>query len=222
MLKMDEKYATGSFRGGATSNSFDLLNDATAVNAQDIFNYLSGRIPGMKIQFSNMGKTILVPDPEVSGTYIPPLIYVDENEQDNEYLRTLSIEDIAYVKYFEHSYGRVAAEQQKIPTLAIYLKKGKDYATAARLKPGSLSKIPVTGYSPIKEFYSPDYSAADANNARADLRTTLLWKPYIITNKENNKTTISFYNNDISNRLKIVLEGMNEDGKLIHIEKIIE
>ncbi|MEZ5027340.1 MAG: hypothetical protein R2765_00985 [Ferruginibacter sp.] len=50
----------------------------------------------------------------------------------------------------------------------------------------------------------------------------LLWKPYIITNKENNKTTISFYNNDISNRLKIVLEGMNEDGKLIHIEKIIE
>ncbi|MEZ5027342.1 MAG: hypothetical protein R2765_00995 [Ferruginibacter sp.] len=46
MLKMDEKYATGSFRGGATSNSFDLLNDATAVNAQDIFNYLSGRYLG--------------------------------------------------------------------------------------------------------------------------------------------------------------------------------
>ncbi|MEZ5027341.1 MAG: hypothetical protein R2765_00990 [Ferruginibacter sp.] len=82
------------------------------------------------------------------------MIYVDENEQDNEYLRTLSIEDIAYVKYFEYSYGRVAAEQQKIPTLAIYLKKESDYATAARLKTWQFIKKFVTGYSPIKEFYS--------------------------------------------------------------------
>lgn len=223
LVKMDEKYATGSFRGGATSNSFDLLHDVNAVNAQDIYNYLSGRIPGAKVQFSNVGKTILVPNPNgFSGGFVEPIIFINENQQDNDNLRSISIEDIAYVKYFEHSYGRVASDQQMIPTLAVYLKKDKDYVEAARLKPGNLAKFYISGYSPLKEFYSPDYSDADANNARADLRTTLLWKPYIITNKENKKTTISFYNNDISNRLIIVLEGMNEEGKLVHIEKTIE
>ena len=33
---------------------------------------------------------------------------------------------------------------------------------------------------------------------------------------------IIFYNNDFSKRLRIVLEGINEEGKLIHIEKILE
>jgi len=211
LVKMDENYATGSFRGGATGYAFDLLHDVNANDKQDIYNYLIGKITGLTISYSNLGKTLIY-GPN------PLLIFVDENEQDNDYLRTISIEDIAYVKLIE-KYG---ARPGLPPVLSVYLKKDKDYETATRLKPGNLSKILVAGYSPLKEFYSPDYSTAKNNQSRADLRTTLLWKPYIITTKENNKTIISFYNNDITNRLKIVLEGMNEDGKLVHLEKIIE
>jgi hypothetical protein len=32
----------------------------------------------------------------------------------------------------------------------------------------------------------------------------------------------SFYNNDISEKLKIVVEGINEAGKMTYTEKIIE
>jgi len=31
-----------------------------------------------------------------------------------------------------------------------------------------------------------------------------------------------FYNNDISNKFRVVVEGMNQDGKLCHIEEIIK
>ena len=37
--------------------------------------------------------------------------------------------------------------------------------------------------------------------------------------KNNHRTTIQFYNNDITKKVRIVLEGMNEDGKLARIER---
>lgn len=223
MVKMDENYTTGTFRGGATSSSFDLLHDPDVEDKQDIYNYLSGKIPGLTIQYSNMGKTLQVRNPNsFSGGFVEPIIFVNESLLDNDYLRTIPLDQIAYVKFFDNSYGRVPVEQQKIPSVAIYLKKGKDYEISARLKPGNLNRMKIAGYSPLKEFYSPDYSTTNDKQPRTDLRTTLLWRPYILTNKENKKVTITFYNNDITTRLKVVLEGMNEEGKLIHLEKTIE
>jgi hypothetical protein len=46
--------------------------------------------------------------------------------------------------------------------------------------------------------------------------------PYIFTDKNNLKIPVTFYNNDFSKKIKVVIEGINDDGKLIHFEKIIE
>jgi len=115
-----------------------------------------------------------------------------------------------------------AVDGQLTPTLAIYLKKNSDYQSSGDDFMSKYTKIQIVGYSPIKEFYSPDYSVPNDKQSNTDLRTTLLWQPYILTNKENKKTTITFYNNDVTTKLKVVIEGMNEEGKLIHLEKIIE
>jgi hypothetical protein len=80
--------------------------------------------------------------------------------------------------------------------------------------------ITLHGYTPVKEFYSPDYATIVNTHTQPDLRTTLYWNPNIITNKTTPEQTIKFYNNDVTRRFKIVLEGMNDDGKLIHMEKI--
>jgi hypothetical protein len=40
--------------------------------------------------------------------------------------------------------------------------------------------------------------------------------------KSEMKATVQFYNNDISKRLRVVLEGINEDGKLVRIEKFLQ
>ena len=55
-----------------------------------------------------------------------------------------------------------------------------------------------------------------------DARTTLLWLPYILTDAGNHKIPVTFYNNDLSKKLRVVLEGINAEGKMIHIEKIVE
>jgi hypothetical protein len=44
----------------------------------------------------------------------------------------------------------------------------------------------------------------------------------VITDKTNQKITLSFYNNDISKKLCLILEGVNEDGKLTRVIKWLE
>jgi hypothetical protein len=53
-------------------------------------------------------------------------------------------------------------------------------------------------------------------------RTSLYWNPFVITDKTNQKITLSFYNNDISKKLCLILEGVNEDGKLTRVIKWLE
>lgn len=211
ILKMDEKYA-GMFRGvGANAWAFDIAHDSMALAKQDIYNYLFGKIPGLTVSYSGFNKRL------THSRWGDPVIFLNESEIDNDWLNTINILDIAYVKFIQ----RISWRQLMPSALMIYLKKENDN-DAYRILPGNLSKLKVAGYAPVKEFYSPDYSIPDAKHSSADLRSTLYWQPYVLTNKENSKTSISFYNNDISKKLKIVLEGINEEGKLIHIEKIIE
>lgn len=82
--------------------------------------------------------------------------------------------------------------------------------------------LAVEGFSATKEFYSPNYSVSSEEKVETDERTTLYWNPYIITNSENKAVLFSFHNSDKTKKFKIILEGMLSNGKLLHIEKIIE
>ena len=67
----------------------------------------------------------------------------------------------------------------------------------------------------------PDLNYGEKDND-PDLRTTLYWNPYVLTDPKNHKVKLEFYNNDVSNKLRIILEGVNADGKLAHVEKVVE
>jgi hypothetical protein len=105
--------------------------------------------------------------------------------------------------------------------IAIYTRKGNEQQANNQPSPG-LEKGILVGYAPPKEFYSPDYSKESPLNDVADVRTTLYWAPYILTDAGNRRISISFYNNDISGKLRVILEVMNAEGRLTRVEKIIE
>ena len=102
--------------------------------------------------------------------------------------------------------------------LYIYLKKGNEPIYS--YKPSMQSKL-VKGYDMAKEFFNPDYNKKN-DFLQIDKRTTLYWNPYLTTEGANNKIKIEYYNNDISKKLLLTIEGFNEEGKLIHIEKEID
>ncbi len=217
LLKMDEKYATGMFAGGVTGYNVDVLHDERSWTKLDIYNYLRSAIPSLQI-----GNYNLLNGRSLSYINKPVLIYIDEHEMTTSELETLSLSQVAYIKlipYFVGS-GATADGGGFQPALSVYTIKGEDRFNR-RLSEKDLGLVKVAGYSPIKEFYSPDYAETNASSG-TDARTTLLWMPYLLTDKATNKIPVIFYNNDFTKKMRIVLEGVNDDGKMIRIEKIIE
>ena len=140
---------------------------------------------------------------------------MNEMEQQAEVLQNIPMSDIAMVKIFHPPFfGAMGGGPGG--AVAIYLKKG----AAAYQSVKGLDYISVPGYSPIKEFYSPDYSNPNAYDS-TDLRKTLYWNPFVVTDKKTRRIFLPFFNNDITRRMKIIIEGCNEDGKLTRVEKLI-
>lgn len=210
MVKMDERYASGMFSGGANSFSLDVLHDSYADFAPSILNYLQGKIPGLLLRNNGIGKA-----PTIQYIGKDVLIYLDEHELETDQLETIQVSHLAYIKMI----GSSAMAGGLNPVLALYYKKHDDQGYK-RQSLSDIGFVKVAGYSPVKEFYSPDY--AEGDNKGMDARSTLYWQPYIITEGKNRKETIQFYNNDLTTRFRIIVEGFNEDGKFIHIEKLVE
>jgi len=81
----------------------------------------------------------------------------------------------------------------------------------------------IKGYTAAKEFYVPQYHEnAQDDQVSGDYRSTLYWNPRVILDKDHRKVTISFFNNDVSSRLRVIVEGINKDGKLTRVDQIIK
>ena len=206
---LDDKYTSGLFSGG-DAYQFDLLNDPTAVGAISIFNYLQGKVAGLQI---TMGSP-----PTLQWRGGTPQMYLDETPADADMISTLPISDVAYVKVLRPPFfGGTGGGGSG--AIAIYTKRGNDRPME---KGKGLSNNTVRGYTSMREFYSPNYSMVNEDDDKKDVRTTLYWNPQVITSQENNKVTFSFYNNDISKAFRVIIEGMSSDGRLVHLENVME
>ena len=217
LLKMDEKYASGMFSAGALGYSVDVVHDEKSWTKLDFYSYLRSAMPSIVIGNFNatMGRSL-----SYSSKLV--LIYIDEQLMTTSDLENLSISQVAYMKlipYFMGS-GPEGGSSGLMPALSVYTRKGDDLIDR-RPTDKDLGLVKVAGYSPIKEFYLPDYAQSNTTTG-TDARTTLLWLPYIFTDAANRKVPITFYNNDFTKKMRIVLEGINDEGKMIRIEKIIE
>jgi hypothetical protein len=210
--KLSEKYTSGLFSSG-DAHIFDLVNDKFSNAYPDIFTYLQGKVAGLTI--TNNGTNI-----SMSWRGSTPGVYLNEMQTDVSQLKNIPVSDIALVKVFPPGSG-VGFGGGGGGSIAVYTKKGGDAKVDDASFKG-LDKTRIAGYSPVKEFYSPNYAQLIAENEAIDLRTTLYWNPHIITNKLNHRITVQFYNNDITKKIRIVLEGINENGKLARIEKNLQ
>ncbi|MEO6914559.1 MAG: hypothetical protein ABI151_02030 [Chitinophagaceae bacterium] len=209
--KLEDQYTSGLFKGG-DGYSFDIAGDPSAMGSQSLFNYLQGRVAGLQISNATSG------NPTLSWRGGSPDIYLDEIKTDASQVSSLSMADIAFVKVFRPPFFGSAGGGSG-GAIAVYTKKGGPSNNTDFV---GLSKVSITGYSQIREFYSPNYSVSDPLHDLDDIRTTLYWEPYIFLDKEKKKKSITFYNNDISRRLRVIIEGVNEHGKLTRVESFIE
>lgn len=210
--QMEDRYSSSLFAGSGNSRVLDLRNET--ITNLDIFDYLRGRIPGLTIDRDNEGQyRISYRDGGMGSGNVS--LYLDEMRTDAIFIESIPVNQIAYVKLMPHFAGSFGGGT----ALAVYMKKGAELSAATE---AATDIINYTGYSVIKEFYSPNYAVRLPEHAKADNRLTLLWNPNLYLANINPKIPLIFYNNDRTKRFKVVVEGMTSDGKMMMVEKIIE
>ncbi|MEO8172792.1 MAG: hypothetical protein ABI581_06900 [Sediminibacterium sp.] len=200
--QLDDSYTSGLFGGvqGASVQTFNVVDDKSARYSRTVFTYLSTRaLRGGEARRAGF-KTL------------ETVYFIDELLSDKDIVEALPMSDVAYIKI----YNSFAGASGNGPAIAVYTKKGAD---AKDLFTGLYSTI-LPGYTGTKEFYSPNYSIQ--TTGEPDTRRTLYWKPNLETGNTGKKIKFAFYNNDISHSMRVVLQGLTQDGRLIYVSKLLK
>jgi hypothetical protein len=209
--KFTNKFVTG--RLGTSASQLDLISNPV-LSGLNILDYLKSRLMGVTITggpgtyaVNYRGSRSLIGGP------IPMAIFLDEFQVDPNDLTSIRAADVALVSIHNTAINGPGG------ALAIYTKRDNG---GNRIKSSSDLFFTYEGFSVTKEFFSPDYSRPEDARALNDERITLYWNPYLNTTTSKNGLSFSFYNNNKAKKIKVTIEGMQKDGKLLHFEKIIE
>jgi hypothetical protein len=206
---MDEEYTSGLF-GGSDAYTFIMEDDISAQGAMTVLNYLQGKVAGLQIAGTGAQTSM-------SWRGAQPALFLNEMQTDVGMIQNLSMADVAMVKVFRPPFFGAQGGGAG-GAIAVYTKKG----AAAYSDVKGLDFVNIAGYSPVREFYSPDYSKYDERHSEADYRATLYWNPFVLTDKNSRRILYTFYNNDVTRRFRVVVEGCDEQGRLTRMEKIFE
>ncbi|MGZ3873862.1 MAG: hypothetical protein ACXVJD_13150 [Mucilaginibacter sp.] len=140
-------------------------------------------------------------------------IIVDGNFVDADVLDNLHQEEIEGIEVIlgEH-YGSIYGSRMANGGIIVTTKRAKPNNNYYRYAPG-ITTFAGDGFYKAREFYSPQYENATTNQNVADLRSTIYWKPDIITDKDG-KASFTYYNADGKGTYRIVIEGIDADGNL--------
>ena len=191
----------------------DLISNPV-VSALNILDYIKSRMLGVRVTGTSGNYAINYRGIRtLNGGETPMAIYLDEFQVEANDLTVIRASDVALVSVHNTVINGPGG------VLAIYTKRDN---SGNRVESSSGLFFTYEGFSTTKEFFSPDYTKSEDAKLTNDNRITLYWNPYLNTTGLKNAFSFSFYNSDNAKKLKVTIEGMQNDGKLLHFEKIIE
>ncbi len=203
----EERYTSGMFKSD-NGYTFDLTDKTLPYS--NILQFLIGRVPGLMVGPSPSR-------PSVRWRGGTPGFFLDEVPVSIDEIVNIPVADIALIKVYRPPFmGGFGGANGAI---AIYTRRGGD----RNFDPGvGFTKKTLVGYTLVRHFYSPDYSVDKKVNELPDKRATLYWDPLLKTDSTTHDLKISFYNTDITKRIRVIIEGITSNGKIGRIEKIVE
>ncbi len=227
---INEKYTSQLFRTGGKI-MIDNINEPPVDKAMNGFDYVMNRLDtkiglqyGHLVNWKNFSLEDHTTPDNIKRPASNPVkrfwevgLFINEMPADIVHLRSLRADQIAMVKFFEAGFLG-AGQNYPGGAVAIYLNYESNAIKQVE-RPEQFIKY--NGYSVTKEFYNPEYPVSAAQKDVPDNRTTLYWNPAIYLDDQTRSVRLIFYNNDFSKKFRIILEGFDATGRLIHINKII-
>jgi TonB-dependent SusC/RagA subfamily outer membrane receptor len=194
---------SANLNGPGNADQVLLAKDLINYNCYRLADCLQGRLLG--VLFNNG-----VPVTTRGGGRM--LIVIDGMYSDANYFNTLNINDIQSIEVLRN-----------IGTAAIYGGRGANGVLVVTTKRGDEPTYypkylgrGILAYQPkgvykARTFYSPKYDAKTIRKI-ADLRTTVFWKPDIIT--RGGKASVEYFNAGSPGTYRVVIEGIDSEGNI--------
>jgi TonB-dependent SusC/RagA subfamily outer membrane receptor len=205
--KRDDQYRTQSFAGAGHADQVMHADEIERIQGP-LSTSLLGRLRG--VTFIN---EVPVLTQFSAFNMYPMLVIVDGAEMlpgfNINFLNVNEIETIEVLKYANSAaYGMAGANGVLVITTK--QRVGTAYKDIASI--GILPIAPI-GFYKAREFYSPKYDNTGVSNKQKDLRSTIYWKPELVTDKDGN-ASFGYYNADGTGTYKVVIEGIDNKGNL--------
>ncbi|MBS1523552.1 MAG: TonB-dependent receptor plug domain-containing protein, partial [Bacteroidetes bacterium] len=208
-FKPDDQYETQSLAGAGHADQ--VLHSKDIGYGPSLASALTGKLRG--VAFTNEGNPGHPQVPYLRGsvTNWPMLVVVDGVQLNDSDISILNPNDVETVEVLKYANAAIYGVQGGDGVLIITTKKGGSTKPEDIASTGVLP-ITVQGYQKVREFYSPKYESGITYN-HPDLRSTIYWKPELVTDKDGN-ASFDFYNADGIGNYRVVVEGIDERGNL--------
>ena len=102
--------------------------------------------------------------------------------------------------------------------IAVWTKKDSEVAPTSQ----RLEHVIAQGYSLRRNFMHFDYGQKDIKHGPRDHRHTLYWNPDLVVAQGKDSFKFSYYNNDLRQSKRVIVQGFDQDGRMIYAEKVLE
>jgi len=205
--KKNNEYTSSFYSEPDYSFSADDITKYGATNVMNLFYHVPGvRVTGNRLSIRGGGDPLIVID-DMPYTASPGETVMD-------ILNTLNINDIGKIDVLKDiSNTAMYGMRGGNGVIVIYTKRGE---AGTSLPSYNIKQLTPLGYQLPVEFYSPKYDTQESiENPKPDLRTTIYWKPDVLTDDKGN-AKLDFYTADDSGTYSVIIDGVSEDGRLIH------
>ncbi|MDX5477935.1 MAG: TonB-dependent receptor plug domain-containing protein, partial [Cyclobacteriaceae bacterium] len=182
---------------------------------RDVWELIQGRFPGVRVIPDISGSPTIrirgVGSVVAGGS---PLILLDNVPIDISFASSIPPRDLASVEVFKDAASlAIFGSSGANGAIALYTKRAAGIGDVGE----GVFNMRFPGYSVAREFYIPKYDKE--NSPAPDYRSTLYWNPKL--KFEGNMANIEFFNNDIVQKYKVVVQGMDKFGRLSYLEQDI-
>jgi hypothetical protein len=136
--------------------------------------------------------------------------FLEENNVSLGNLQSIIMEDVGMIKFYEAGFVGVGTMHPG-GAIAIYLKN-----------PDTVSKVNLDKKLPFVNYSGYAMSRGfKTNNIASSKDKVLYWNPLLYPDTHSGTIDISF-NHENTKKFKVVIEGFDSNGKLLHYERIID
>jgi len=217
---LQDKLVSGRFK---ISNDyiFDFVNEKqNALASPTIFHWLQGKVSGLEALYSPRSYTWVPVYKRFSQTSNHGvLLFLNEGETTAEWLNFVPMDNIIMIKVITSPRSLAFGNNIGL-VISVYLER--DSIVPAEREMEFRNKA-LNGYDIPATYSFPNYDQ-DKNLSlkEKDNRRELLWQPVLFTDDSLLKTNIKFFNNDSVKTIRILIQGFNNEGYPVYIDRIIK